>query len=126
VDETQVLRLAGALEHASEHPIAKAIAAAAAARIGDLPRVDDFTNLDGLGVSGVVDSRAVLAGRPRLLSDRGHETPPALTAAIDDAQVQGRTAVVVGWDGAVRAVLVVADTVKPPAPRRCASYATSA
>jgi len=113
VDETQALRLAGALEHASEHPIAKAIAAAAAGRTGDLPSVDDFTNLEGLGVSGLVDSHAVLVGRPRLLTERGHEIHMSLTTAIDDAQAQGRTAVAVGWDGAVRAVLVVADTVKP-------------
>ena len=113
VDETQALRLAGALEHASEHPIAKAIAAAAAGRTGDLPSVDGFTNLEGLGVSGLVDSHAVLVGRPRLLTERGHEIHMSLTTAIDDAQAQGRTAVAVGWDGAVRAVLVVADTVKP-------------
>jgi Cu+-exporting ATPase len=112
VDEAQALRLAGALEHASEHPIAKAIAAAAAGT-GDLPRVNDFTNIEGLGVSGVVDSHTVVVGRIRLMIDRGHRIPQILSEAIDDAQAQGRTAVAVGWDGAVRAVLAVADTVKP-------------
>ncbi len=113
VDHTQALRLAGALEHASEHPIAKAIAAAAADRVGELPPVGEFANLEGLGVSGVVDGTAVLVGRPRLLHERGHQMPATLAAAVDAAQAQGRTPVAVGWDDAVRAVLVVADTVKP-------------
>src|SRR6266545_4427640 len=113
VDQTQALRLAGALEHASEHPIAKAIAAAAGDRVGELPPVGEFTNLEGLGVSGHVDGTAVLLGRPRLLDDRGYPMPAALAAAVDAAQAQGRTAVVAGWDGAVQAVLVVADTIKP-------------
>ncbi len=112
VGEAQALRLAGALEHASEHPIAKAIASAGA-RTGDLPRVDEFTSIEGLGVSGVVDSHAVLVGRIRLMIDRGQRIPQNLSEAVDDAQAQGRTAVAVGWDGAVRAVLVIADTVKP-------------
>jgi P-type Cu+ transporter len=112
VDDTQALRLAGALEHASEHPIAKAIAAAVD-RIGELPPVEEFTNLEGLGVSGHVDGTAVLVGRPRLLAERGYEMPAALAAAVDAAQAQGRTPVVAGWDGTVHVVLVVADTVKP-------------
>jgi Cu+-exporting ATPase len=113
VDEDLALRLAGALEHASEHPIAVAIAAEARDRFGDPPPVTDFTNLEGLGVSGAVDRKAVLVGRPGLLTGRGHQVPEALADAIEAANTQGRTAVAVGWDGAVRAVLVVADTVKP-------------
>jgi Cu+-exporting ATPase len=112
-DEDLPLRLAGALEHASEHPVAVAIAAEARDRFGDLPPVTDFTNLEGLGVSGIVEHRAVLVGRPRLLTDRGHHLPPLLADAIEAAHSKGRTAVAVGWDGTVRAVLVVADTVKP-------------
>jgi Cu+-exporting ATPase len=113
VDETQALRLAGGLEYASEHPIAKAVATAAADRVGELPAVSGFTNLEGLGVSGTVDGTAVVVGRPALLAGRGFAMPAALAEGIDAAQAAGRTAVAAGWDGAVRAVLVVADTVKP-------------
>jgi Cu+-exporting ATPase len=113
VDQTQALRLAGALEHASEHPIGRAIAAAAAEQTGAQPPVGDFRNLDGLGVSGLVDGEAVLVGRPRLLADHGQHLPQELTEAVEAAQAEGRTAVVVGWGGTARAVLVVADTVKP-------------
>jgi P-type Cu+ transporter len=113
VAEADALRLAGALEHASEHPIGKAIAAAAADRIGQLPSAADFANIEGLGVSGVIDDTAVVVGRPGLLAGRGLTMPTILAEAIEAAQADGRTAVVAGWDGAVRAVLVVADTVKP-------------
>ena len=115
--EDELLRRAGALEHASEHPIARAIGSAAADRIGDLPPVTDFRNLDGLGVSGVVDGTGVLVGRPQLLADRGYTCADALTRAVGAAQAVGRTAVVAGWDGEVRGVLVVADTVKPTSAR---------
>ena len=113
VDEAEVLRLAGALEHASEHPIAKAIAAGAADRIGPLPTVDDFRNSDGLGVQGIVDGQAVLVGRSQLLAQWGVSLDESLTAAKQAAERSGRTAVAVAWDGSARAVLVVADTVKP-------------
>ena len=113
IEEAEALRFAGALEHASEHPIAKAITTAATHRTGQLPAVADFTNLEGLGVSGTVDGRAVLVGRPRLLTDHGHHLPAPLAQAIDTAQGAGKTAVTAGWDRAVRAVLIVADEVKP-------------
>ncbi|GAA4673556.1 heavy metal translocating P-type ATPase [Phytohabitans rumicis] len=113
VGDELALRRAGALEHASEHPIARAIAAAAAERVGALPPVGDFVNVEGLGVSGTVDGMDVLVGRPALLTERGYELPAALAQAVEAAQALGRTPVVVGCDGAVRAVLVVADTVKP-------------
>jgi Cu+-exporting ATPase len=113
VSEVDALRMVGALEHASEHPIARAIAAGAADRVGDLPPVSDFANLEGLGVSGTVNGTVVLVGRPTLLADRGIALPDELAAAVGAAHAEGRTAVVAGWDGAVRAVLVVADTVKP-------------
>ncbi|GJF34445.1 carbonate dehydratase [Kitasatospora sp. NE20-6] len=113
VDERQALRLAGALEHASEHPIAAAVAAAAAARTGDLPPVDGFRNVPGRGVLGTVEGHAVVAGREALLADHAQHLPPELAAARAAAEQAGRTAVAVGWDGAARAVLVVADTVRP-------------
>ncbi|MGH3860092.1 heavy metal translocating P-type ATPase [Actinokineospora sp.] len=113
IDESEALLLAGALEHASEHPIAKAIAAGAQERAGALPQVTDFTNLEGLGVQGTVQGRAVLAGRSTLLEQRGIPLPENLQVAKKDGEAQGRTAVAVAWDGSARAVLVVADTIKP-------------
>ncbi|KWX23128.1 carbonate dehydratase [Mycolicibacterium wolinskyi] len=109
----EVLRLAGAVEDASEHPIARAIAKGAKDKVGDLPQVEDFTNVEGLGVQGLVDGHGVVVGRSRLLSDWSQPLGPKLTDALNDAQAQGRTAVAVGWDGKARGVLVVADAVKP-------------
>ncbi|MEN3533949.1 heavy metal translocating P-type ATPase [Microbispora sp. ZYX-F-249] len=111
-DPEEVLRLAGALEHASEHPIAQAIARRAAERVGALPEPEDFANVEGLGVQGIVDGHAVLVGRPALLAEWSQHLPADLARALDQAQAAGRTAVAVGWDGRARAVLVVADTVK--------------
>ncbi|MFD4639886.1 heavy metal translocating P-type ATPase [Lentzea sp. NPDC058436] len=107
--EEQVLQLAGALENASEHPIARAIAKAA----GDVPPVEDFRNVEGLGVQGVVNAHAVLVGRERLLSDWSVQLDAKLAEAKEAAERQGRTAVLVAWDGKARGVLVVADAVKP-------------
>jgi Cu+-exporting ATPase len=104
VSAEEALRLAGALEHASEHPIARAIAAAAGS---PLPPVDEFHAEEGLGVQGVVDGHRVQVGRWGLPLDS------ALTVAKQTAERAGRTAVVAAWDGAARAVLVVSDTVKP-------------
>jgi P-type Cu+ transporter len=109
----QVLRLAGALEDASEHPIAKAIATGARDKVGDLPSVEGFTNLEGLGVQGMVDGHAVIVGRRRLLDDWAERLPDNLIQSMRDAESEGKTAIVVGWDGKARAVLVVADAVKP-------------
>ncbi|WP_285680197.1 HAD-IC family P-type ATPase, partial [Kitasatospora phosalacinea] len=111
--EDEALRLAGALEHASEHPIARAVATAAQERFGTPAPVEGFENLPGLGVQGVVDGHAVVAGREALLADWAQPLPPALAAAKAAAERAGRTAVAVGWDGAARAVLEVADAVKP-------------
>ncbi|WP_067134844.1 heavy metal translocating P-type ATPase [Microtetraspora malaysiensis] len=111
-DQDEVLRLAGALEHASEHPIAQAVARGAAERVGTLPTPEDFANIEGLGVQGIVDGHAVLVGRPKLLAEWSQHLPVELERAFAAAQAAGRTAVAVGWDGAARAVLVVADTVK--------------
>ncbi|RBY78900.1 heavy metal translocating P-type ATPase [Geodermatophilus sp. TF02-6] len=111
-DADRVLALAGALEHGSEHPIAQAVAAAAAERTGSLRPVEGFANVEGLGVQGVVDGAAVLVGRARLLAEWAVPVPGALDRARAAAEAQGRTAVLVAWDGAARGVLVVADAVK--------------
>ena len=114
VDEAEALRLVGALEAASEHPIAQAIAAGARERLGAaLPPVESFANRPGLGVEGVVDGHAVLAGRPALLADWSLELPPVLDEALCAAEAAGHTAVVAGWDGRATTTLVVADAVKP-------------
>ncbi|MFE7275200.1 heavy metal translocating P-type ATPase [Streptomyces sp. NPDC057623] len=115
-DEAEVLRLAGALEHSSEHPIARAVADGALARLGSLPTPEDFANVPGLGVRGVVDGHAVLVGRERLLEEWAIELPEHLAQAKSGAEASGRTAVTVAWDGAARAVLEVADAVKETSP----------
>jgi Cu+-exporting ATPase len=114
VDPDLLLRLAGAVEHASEHPIGSAIAGAARERVGDLPGVESFESSRGLGVRGLVDGHVVVAGRVRWLAEEwALRLPEPLAAAVTTAESHGRTAVAVGWDGAVTGVLVVADTVKP-------------
>jgi P-type Cu+ transporter len=135
----EALRLVGSLEDASEHPIARAIAAGARDRGVTLSPVSDFSNTQGLGVSGTVEGRTVVAGRAQFLAaalpprtpvpagdvvaddtggggavaEAGPALAPELAAAKAEAEAAGRTAVVAAWDGAARAVLVVADTVKP-------------
>jgi P-type Cu+ transporter len=112
-DPAEVLRLAGAVEDGSEHPIARAIAKGARDKLGELPAVEGFTNVAGLGVQGVVDGHALVVGRSQLLADWSLRLAPNLDTAMREAQAQGRTAIAVGWDGQARAVLVVADAVKP-------------
>lgn len=116
-DAAEVLRYAGALEDSSEHPIARAIADAARDQHGTLPVVEDFANVEGLGVQGVLldgdASHAVLVGRPRLLEEWSQRLSPALATALEEAQATGGTAVAVGWDGRARGVVVVADAVRP-------------
>jgi Cu+-exporting ATPase len=111
-DPDQVLRLAGALEDSSEHPIAQAVAKGAVQRTGTLPQPEDFANIEGLGVQGIVDGHAVLVGRTRLLEEWSQRLPVELERAKTAAEADGKTAVAVGWDGEARAVLVVADTIK--------------
>ncbi|SMF05724.1 cation-translocating P-type ATPase [Streptomyces sp. Amel2xC10] len=108
-DERELLRIAGALEHASEHPVAQAVAAAAAEN-GPLPAAEHFENVPGRGVRGRVEGHEVAVGR---LFD---SLPAELARARDEAERNGRTAVVVGWDGAARGVLAVADAVKETSP----------
>ncbi|MFI7464106.1 heavy metal translocating P-type ATPase [Nonomuraea sp. NPDC049646] len=104
----EVLRLAGAIEHASEHPIAQAIAREA----NSDATVEDFANVEGLGVQGIVDGHAVLVGRPRLLAEWSQHLPAGLAATLEEEQAKGRTVVAAGWDGKARALLVVSDVVK--------------
>jgi Cu+-exporting ATPase len=110
VDRGEALRLVASLENASEHPVGRAIVAAAP---GLLPVPESFRNREGLGVEGVVEGRALVASRPRLLEEWGLMLPPELVAVRDAAEAAGRTAVAAGWDGEARAVFVVSDQVKP-------------
>lgn len=116
-DPDELLLLAGALEDASEHPIARAIAAAARKRLGTLPTVEGFNNFPGLGVQGIAlvgsTSHAVLVGRTALLAEWSQYLSPELERAKADAEANGRTTVAVGWDGAARGILTVGDAVKP-------------
>jgi Cu+-exporting ATPase len=120
-DRAEVLRLAGALEDASEHPIAQAIARAARDELGTLPALEGFANHEGLGVEGIVDGHSVQVGRAAFIADWGLRLPADLEAARREAEGAGRTAVVVAWDGEVRGLLVVADTVKPTSAEAVAS-----
>jgi P-type Cu+ transporter len=108
----EALRIVGSLEAASEHPIGRALADAAA-REATLAEVEGFRNREGLGVEGVVDGHAVVAGRPALLADWGVELPVELRTALEQAQERGQTAIAAAWDGEARGVFSVADTVKP-------------
>ncbi|MEV6754952.1 heavy metal translocating P-type ATPase [Streptomyces sp. NPDC051214] len=114
--EAEVLRLAGALEHSSEHPIAQAVAAGSAEKVGPLPTPEDFANVAGLGVQGIVEGHAVLVGREVLLKEWAIELPVELERAKAAAEAAGRTAIAVAWDGEARAVLEVADAVKETSP----------
>ncbi len=108
----EVARYGGALEAASEHPIARAVAEGSRQRVGELAEVEEFISLPGLGVEGRVAGRAVLVGRPQLLEERGQVLSPELRAAFEAAQAAGRTTVAVAWDGAARGLFVVADEVR--------------
>jgi Cu+-exporting ATPase len=113
IGRRDVLRLAGALEAASEHPIGRAIALAATRELGALPEVESFAATSGVGVSGVVEGHAVVVGREQLLADWSLRVSPDLITAKARAEADGSSVVLVGWDGAARAMLVVADRVKP-------------
>ena len=112
VDRAELLRLAGALEDASEHPIAQAIAQGATQEVGTLPIVEGFANIEGKGVQGVVDGHAVLVGRDSLLAEWSLQLSGELAATKARAEAEGKTVVAVGWDGQARGILIVADTVK--------------
>jgi P-type Cu+ transporter len=109
----ELLRAAGALEDASEHPLARAVADGARDRLGTLPDVEAFASTEGLGVTGRVDGCDVVVGRAAFCEQHGLALDGHVFAAREEVEAEGRTAVLVGWDGAVRGVLAVADTVKP-------------
>jgi Cu+-exporting ATPase len=129
-DADEVLLLAGAVELASEHPVARAIARTAAER-GALPAVTDFAAVAGIGVRGVVNGRSVIVGRPGLpaegtgttaggmaegmvgLAGRVVRLPAELRRVVSEAEARGETAVAVAVDGAALGVLTVADPIKP-------------
>jgi len=112
-DEKDVLRLAGAVEGASEHPVGMAIASAAGARLGGLDPVTAFASTPGAGVQGIVAGHAVTAGNPRFFAELGLAVPAELDGAIAAADAAGRTAILAGWDGSARAVLTVGDAIRP-------------
>lgn len=121
-DRAELLRLAGALEDASEHPIAQAIAKGATHEVGALPTPEDFANVEGKGVQGIVDGHAVLVGRDSLLAEWSQRLSRELAATKARAEGEGKTVVVVGWDGQARGILVVADTVKPSSAEAIARF----
>ena len=117
VDRAELLRLVGALELASEHPIAQAIARNAAKELQispvDLPAVESFRNVAGTGVTGIIDGTPVLAGRLSLLTEWAIPADPELLAEKERLEREGKSAVIAAWDGRMRGVVAVADTVKP-------------
>jgi Cu+-exporting ATPase len=116
VQREEALRLVGAIEDASEHPIARAIAVGGRRELGALPQADGFRNLEGLGVEGEVEGRRLLVGRASLIAadpkTAAAQLPAELEEALSSAQSAGQTAIVAAWDSEPRAVFAVADTVK--------------
>ncbi len=110
-----MLRYAGAVEQASGHPVAAAIAALARRECGELPQAERFVNLPGRGALGVVDGREVIVGRARLLTDRGFAVPGEFAAAAAGWEREGRTMVLAGWNGTARGAFAVGDAVKESA-----------
>lgn len=121
-DRAELLRLAGALEDASEHPIAQAIAKGATQEVGSLPTPSDFANIEGKGVQGIVDGHAVLVGRDSLLAEWSQQLSRELASTKARAESEGKTVVAAGWDGQARGILVVADTVKPSSAEAIAQF----
>ncbi|TML67816.1 MAG: copper-translocating P-type ATPase [Actinobacteria bacterium] len=108
----ELLRLAGSAEHASEHPIARAIADRARAELGRLEPVEQFSNRAGAGVQAIVDRHAVLVGRPSSLAEWGLTLPEKLERHVRAAESEGKTVVAAAWDGGVRGLFIVADRIK--------------
>lgn len=118
----QLLRIAGGIEDASEHPIAQAIAEGARGAVGPLPVPEDFKNIEGKGVQGVVDGELVVVGRETLLADWGGSLSPEVAASKQLAESQGKTVVTAGWGGSAKGILIVADTVKPTSAEAIADF----
>jgi Cu+-exporting ATPase len=114
--QAELLRRLGAVENASEHPVAAAIGAFARLELGELPTAHDFSAVPGLGVRGRVDAAEVVAGRARLLREAGLAIPKALSSQCARWEAAGRTVVLAGWDGQARGAIAVADALKPSAP----------
>lgn len=112
-DGDELLRVAGAIEASSEHPIAQAIARAAKSEFGPLPEPEGFANVPGRGVQGVVAGHAVLVGRESLLEDWSQHLSNDLAEAKTVAESEGRTVVAVSWDGEPRGLISLADRIKP-------------
>ncbi|MFC5337405.1 heavy metal translocating P-type ATPase [Leucobacter denitrificans] len=114
VDRTELLRLVGAVESGSEHPIAQAIARDAVDELGEaLPPVENFANVAGKGVTGVTDGHAVIVGRESLLTEWAVSVDPETRSTLERLQSEGKTAILAAWDGEVRGVVAVSDTLKP-------------
>ncbi|MBF6330668.1 heavy metal translocating P-type ATPase [Nocardia transvalensis] len=113
VDEEELLAVAAAVEHGSEHPVARAVVAGAAERGVTTQTVQQFVSHGGKGVQGMVGDRAVVIGRAELLEDWAVTVPEPLARAKAEAESAGQTAILVAWDRAARGVLVIADAVKP-------------
>jgi Cu+-exporting ATPase len=122
VEPDLLLRLAGAVEHASEHPVGVAIAESARARLGDLPAVESFTATRGLGVQGVVDGHAVVAGRPSWLEEAWALPLDGLRTRQAAAEDAGQTVVALGCDGRTAGLLVLSDTLKPTSARAVTEF----
>jgi Cu+-exporting ATPase len=114
-DRARLLRLAGALEAAAEHPIAVAVSGAATEELGALPEVTDFAALPGLGARGLVEGEQVVVGRATLLAELGLSLPDELNTARADLESGGATTVLVGWAGRAQGLIALTDTVRPSA-----------
>jgi cation-transporting P-type ATPase A/B/Cu+-exporting ATPase len=115
VSRADLLRFAGGVEQAAEHPVAAAISAAARKEAGPLPQAEGFRALPGLGARGIVEGREVVVGREKLFTERGLTLPPVLAEQCRSWELAGHTAVLIGWDNQVRGAVAVADTIKPSA-----------
>ncbi|MDV6011860.1 heavy metal translocating P-type ATPase [Haloechinothrix sp. LS1_15] len=111
-DDRELLRRAGAAEAGSEHPIGRAVVAAAAERVGELPAASDFDAPTGQGVRATIEDTTVLVGRPSWMAEQGIAVPEEIGSAVARLEADGKTVVVAGWDGRARGVIAVADTLK--------------
>jgi len=122
-DRNELIRLAGAIEDASEHPIAQAIARGATEQLDTvLPDVESFQNIEGKGVTGIVEGKALIVGRPSLLEDWAIKIDEATLEQKQRFERQGRTVVLAAWDGEFRGLLSVADQVKPTSAEAIAQF----